>query len=81
MQLVFWGSAVFYSIDDMSGTFGHVIRLNPLAIVIHACRKALLEGELIHVKAIAVMSIMSLLLYFIGNMYFRKNIKRIAEFI
>lgn len=81
MQLVFWGSAVFYSIDDMSGTFGKVIRLNPLAIVIHASRRALLEGDIIHLKAMLIMSIFSLVLFFVGNLYFKKNIKRIAEFI
>jgi ABC-type polysaccharide/polyol phosphate export permease len=81
MQLVFWGSAVFYSIDDMSGTFGQIIRLNPLALIIHSSRKALLEGDIIHVKAMMLMAIGSVVLYILGNIFFKKNIKRIAEFI
>lgn len=81
MQLVFWGSAVFYSIDDMSGTFGQIIRLNPLALVIHASRQALLQGDIIHVKAMFIMSLFSIVLFVLGNIYFKKNIKRIAEFI
>lgn len=81
MQLVFWGSAVFYSIDDMTGKFGQVIRLNPLALVIHASRKALLEGEIVHVQAMLIMAGISLLLFVTGNLFFKKNIKRIAEFI
>ncbi len=81
MQLVFWGSAVFYSIDDMSGAFGQIIRLNPLALIIHASRRALLQGDIIHVKAMLFMTVMTFVLYFLGSLYFRKNIKRIAEFI
>lgn len=81
MQLVFWGSAVFYSIDDMSGAFGQLIRLNPLALVIHASRQALLQGEIIHVKAMLIMTVFSFLLYLAGNAFFKRNIKRIAEFI
>jgi len=81
MQLVFWGSAVFYSIDDMTGTFGQLIRLNPLALIIHASRRALLQGDIIHVKAMIVLAILSVVLYFLGTLYFKKNIKRIAEFI
>lgn len=81
MQLVFWGSAVFYSIDDMTGTFGQLIRLNPLALIIHASRRALLQGDIIHVKAMIILAILSVVLYFVGTLYFKKNIKRIAEFI
>lgn len=81
MQLVFWGSAVFYSIDDMTGAFGQLIRLNPLALIIHASRRALLQGDIIHVKAMIILAILSVVLYFLGTLYFKKNIKRIAEFI
>ena len=81
MQLVFWGSAVFYSIEDMGGTFGKFISLNPLALVIDASRKALLAGEIVHVKAMILIAIISIVLYFTGNIFFKKNIKRIAEFI
>lgn len=81
MQLIFWGSAVFYSIDDMGGTFGQIIRLNPLALVIDASRKALLLGEIVHLNAMLTIAIVSFILYFTGNIFFKKNIKRIAEFI
>jgi len=79
-QLLFWGSAVFFSIDDIHGTTGDVIRLNPLAILIDAARKGFVLGQISHVNEIMFISIGVVVLVFLGQIYFNKKIKRVAEF-
>ena len=79
-QLLFWGSAIFYNLDDMGGTTGQVIRLNPLAILIDAARKSFVFGEITHIKEILLISGVTLILLFIGRWFFNRNIRKIAEF-
>lgn len=79
MQLVFWGSGIFYSIDDIGGTFGKFLQLNPVAILIDAARKAFIYGEIVHLKQFGIIAVAAVIVYFLGIMYFKKHIRRIAE--
>ena len=64
----------------MQGGFGDVLRLNPIALMIDAGRKALLKGEIAHINGFVIFFIITLVIYISGGFYFKKNIKRIAEF-
>lgn len=79
-QLLFWASAVFYNLDDMQGNTGAVIRLNPLAIIIDAARKAFIHGEIAHTEYMLGLGVVVVLLIVVGTWFFNRNIKRIAEF-
>ncbi len=79
-QLLFWASAVFYNLDDMQGNTGAVIRLNPLAIIIDAARKAFIHGEIAHTEYMFGLTLVVVLLIGVGTWFFNRNIKRIAEF-
>lgn len=79
-QLMFWASAIFYNLDDMNGTTGAVIRLNPLAILIDAARKGFIKGEIDHLPTVIVMTCLTLILIFIGHKFFNKNVRKVAEF-
>lgn len=79
-QLLFWASAVFYNLEDMEGNTGAVIRMNPLAIVIDAARKAFIHGQIDHVSYMIGLSIFTVVLIIFGTLFFKRNIKRIAEF-
>mgnify|MGYP000981612293 CR=1 FL=1 len=79
-QLMFWGSAVFYNLDDMGGTTGAVLRLNPLAILIDAARKAFILGKIEHVQTVIIIAIVTVILIILGKFFFNKNVRKIAEF-
>lgn len=79
-QLLFWASAIFYNIDDMNGTTGTIIRLNPIAILIDAARKSFILGEITHVNTVLIIAAATILLIILGRIFFNKNIKKIAEF-
>ena len=79
-QLLFWGSAVFFSIDDIHGTTGDLIRLNPLAILIDAARKGFVLGQITHVNEIIIIGVGVVAVVVFGQMYFNKKIKRVAEY-
>lgn len=81
MQLLFWGSGVMYSIDEIQGRFGTLIRLNPFAIMIDAARKALVDGEFVHTTEIGVIVLLTILIFIVGQYYFKKEVKKIAEFV
>lgn len=79
-QLMFWASAIFYNLDDLGGTTGDIIRLNPLAILVDAARKAFIQGEIAHVTTVAVIAVIALILIVFGRWFFNRNIRKIAEF-
>ena len=79
-QLLFWISAIFYGYNEIVGDTGNLIRLNPLAILIEAARKALFYNEIILVNQIVIISSLTIILYFLGRHFFGKNITKIAEY-
>ena len=79
-QLLFWGSAIFYDINNFPGTVGDLIRLNPIAILIDAARRAVIYGEFTHLKFFAAMWIFALVMLISGRLFFNRNVKRIAEY-
>ena len=81
MQLLFYGSAIFYPIEIVPEKFREILELNPIYIFIQATRNAVLEGEVtLYAKLIAVF-LASLIMLLIGRLYFNSQIKRVAEYI
>lgn len=80
MQLMFYGSAVFYPISIVPEKWQFIILLNPIATFIQATRGAVMFGEISRLKYISVMFTFSLILLFFGRVYFKKNVKKVAEF-
>jgi ABC-2 type transport system permease protein len=79
-QLMFWGSAIFYNLGDMTGRTGDIIRMNPIAILIDAARRAFIKGEFAHVDVVLIIAGIVVLLIMLGRSFFNKNVKKIAEF-
>jgi len=79
-QLMFWASAIFYNLDDMGGTTGKIIRLNPLAILIDAARKGFIKGQIDHLPTVLTVGVFTVILIFIGHKFFNRNIRKVAEF-
>ena len=79
-QLLMWGSGIFYSIDDMKGTVGAILHLNPMAILIDAARKAFLKDQIVNVQAVLLIFGITVVIVLLGQIYFNKKIRRVAEY-
>jgi ABC-2 type transport system permease protein len=79
-QLLFWGSAIFYDINTLTGTVGHLVRLNPIAILIDSSRKALLYGQIINFNKFLIFWVIALIIFLTGRLFFNRQVKRIAEY-
>jgi ABC-type polysaccharide/polyol phosphate export permease len=64
----------------MTGTTGDIIRLNPIAILIDAARRAFIKGEFVHIEVVLIVAVIAIILVFIGRRFFNKNVRKIAEF-
>lgn len=80
LQLLFYGSGIFYKLSSIHGRVGDLIRINPLSVLIDASREAIVSGNYVHVTYIAGLTAFSLIMYFIGIIYFKKQVRLVAEF-
>lgn len=80
LQILFYGSAVFYPISFIPARWRFIVEYNPIAILIDGSRSALVYGILDHQKFIFTIFAGSVLLGILGWFYFKRQIKQIAEF-
>lgn len=79
-QLLFYASAVFYTLDTVQGSTGELIRMNPLAIMIDAARKSFVLNQITHVNEMMIILVVALVLMIIARMFFNIQIKKVAEY-
>ncbi len=79
MQLLFYATPIFYPLDSLPETMQKIVKLNPLTILIQAAREALIYGKIEYIVEIGVLFLISILIMFFGSIYFRRNVKKIAE--
>lgn len=79
MQLLFYATPIFYPLESLPQSIQGIVMLNPLAILIQAARQALIYGEVSYVNEILVLFVVSVVCLYSGGMYFKRNVKRIAE--
>lgn len=92
-QLLFWGTPIFYTLGEeipFEHTIGKVISLNPLGWLIETIRQGFIYGEIatLRIWIYDISSLWVILLTFVvgiitvmlGRMYFRKEVKKVAEF-
>lgn len=80
-QLLFWGSAIFYDINSLSGTVGEIVRHNPVAILIDASRQALINGSFNYLHEMAFLVVVALVMFVVSRLFFNVEVKKIAEHI
>ncbi len=79
LQLMFYASAVFFPIAMIPEKYQFIVRLNPIAIYIQTVREALIHQNITNLKFVLISLIVSIVLVFLGNWYFKKNILKVAE--
>lgn len=79
LQLMFYASAVFFPIAMIPEKYQFIVKYNPIAIYIQAVREALINQNIMNLKFVLGSLVMAILLVLVGNLYFKKNILKIAE--
>lgn len=80
LQLLFYGSAIFYPIESVPERFRFLIEYNPVYILIEAARVAFVSGEIIYVREVMIILVVAIVFFVLGVFYFSKNVKKVAEY-
>lgn len=80
MQLIFYCSAIFYPISILPNALQKIIFFNPIFIIIYQSQQILIDNQTPDLKLFAYVSIISILIFFTGYIFFNKKIARIAEY-
>lgn len=79
MQLLFYAIPIFYPLDSLPNTLQKIVMLNPLTILFQAARKAFIYGEVVYFRETIIIFVVFIIVLFMGNWYFDRNIRKIAE--
>lgn len=80
MRLIFYGSAVFYPVTIIPEKYRYILFLNPVAVVIHHIRQIIIDNQVPDFKFLIVLALLSVTIFLIGYFYFKKKVKKIAEY-
>ena len=80
MQLLFYATPIFYPASLLSLKLQKVLTLNPLTVIIQSAREAYIYGRIINMRELGLLFAASLIILFIGNIYFKKQVKKVAEY-
>lgn len=79
LQLMFYASAVFFPIELVPERFRFIVRYNPIAIYIQSVREALTYGNIVNLRFVLASLFFGILIVLVGSLYFKHNVKRVAE--
>jgi ABC-2 type transport system permease protein len=79
LQLMFYASAVFFPIELVPERYRFIVEYNPIAIYIQSVREALTYGNIVNLDVVLGSLAVAIILVIVGNIYFKHNVKRVAE--
>lgn len=80
LQLLFYASAIFFSVEIIPEKFRFIVDYNPVYIVIQSVRTALISGEIINLDKIFILTLLTLVMTLWGFLFFRHRITKVAEY-
>lgn len=83
LQLVFWMTPVYYTLEMLPENLQKYIKLNPLTLIVTYARKGLIEGNAVRQEDFIQMGFVLLIcsvVFILGNMFFKKKVSKIAEY-
>jgi lipopolysaccharide transport system permease protein len=66
LLMLFFMSGIFFNINEVGGTRGEILRLNPVGILLDDYRSVLLHGKLPGFDVLAITTLISLALYLLS---------------
>lgn len=83
LQVLMWGTPIFYKLDMLPEQYQKIILLNPLTHLIGYARKGLLDGSNVNINDFGgalLFLLMGSILALLGYMYFKSRVLKIAEY-
>ena len=80
IQLIFFASAIFYPITIIPEEYRNLFFLNPVALMIHQVRQILIDNEVPNFLYFSIAAIASIIIFICGYFYFKRNVKKVAEY-
>lgn len=80
LQLGFYATPIFYSLEIVPEKYRSFIELNPLTILIQAARRAVLDGTIGDLPQILLIILITLIAIVLGEIYFKSQVKKVAEY-
>jgi ABC-type polysaccharide/polyol phosphate export permease len=83
LQLIFWMTPVYYELEMLPENLQNIIKLNPLTLIVTYSRKGLIEGSSVRGEdfvQIGVVLLLSVIVFILGHIFFKKRIPKLAEF-
>ena len=83
IQLLYWGTPIFYPLSIIPERYRSFIQYNPLTIVVSAAREGLIYGNKVtngSFTQILILLLISVTIFILGRIFFKKNVTKIAEF-
>lgn len=81
ITLWFYLTPVIYSVDFFPQKYRIIFQLNPMAVFINAYRQVLLGGDFFKFSSIIIALIISLILYFLARLIFKKLERNFADIV
>lgn len=80
MLLLFYASGIFFDIAIVPEPFKSILQYNPIHFSIQAIREAIIHGQIIYESRILILLGISIVLFFLGTQFFKKQVVKIAEY-
>jgi len=77
----FWFTPIFYTTDRFPPNLLYLVRWNPLAHVVLGYRDCLLRMRMPDLRVLALLAVVSLLVFAAGGMFFRKTKREFVDIL
>lgn len=81
LRILYFMTPIFYSADSVPPKYSCFFWFNPLTWIIEEARKVLFYGQMPSFKAYAILTLISLVVFYLGFAWFRKTKKGFADVI
>lgn len=83
LQLLFWLTPIYYTLDRLPESLQRYVLLNPLTTIVVSARKGLITGDTVvssDFRDIAVIAIVCIFILLLGVAFFKKRVTKLAEY-
>ncbi len=83
LTLIFWMTPIYYTLEMLPERLQNIIKLNPLTLIVTYARKGLITGTEVRMEdffQVGVAFLIALVIFLLGNFFFKKRVSKIAEY-
>ena len=81
VMLMFYLTPVFYSLENVGREYGKLFTLNPMAVLVQSYRAILYEGTIPDVSTLLVATTVSVTIFGLGYLAYRRDILNVYDFL